>query len=108
MFEHGWFSYIRYDEKRDRPSVSRDLLRRVAGYARPYTGRIVLMLGTIIGISLLTLVPPLLYRDLIDNALPNRDFNRLNLLAIAMIGIPLLNGLIGVLQRFLSASVGEG
>ena len=104
----GWHSYIRYDEKQDRPALSRAMLRRVAGYARPYTGRIALMLGTIIAISLLTLVPPLLYMDLIDNALPNRDFGRLNLLAIGMIGIPLLNGLIGVLQRYLSARIGEG
>ena len=26
----GWWSYIRYDEERDRPEVSRSLVRRVA------------------------------------------------------------------------------
>jgi ATP-binding cassette subfamily B protein len=63
---------------------------------------------TMVVISLLELIPPLLYRDLIDNVLPSRDFARLNLLALGMIGLPLLSGLIGVAQRYFSARVGEG
>lgn len=108
MHSGSWWSYIRYDEKQDRPSVSRALLKRVAAYARPYGRPIGLMLLTIVGIDVLTLIPPLLYRDLIDHALPTRDFGRLNLLALGMIGIPLLSGLIGVGQRYLSARIGEG
>ena len=108
MHSGSWWSYIRYDEKQDRPSVSRALLKRVAAYARPYGRPIGLMLLTIVGVDVLTLIPPLLYRDLIDHALPTRDFGRLNLLALGMIGIPLLSGLIGVGQRYLSARIGEG
>jgi len=104
----GWRAYIRYDEERDRPEVSRTLLRRVAAYARPYWGQAALMIGLIILTSLLNLVPPLLYRDLLDNALPNRDTARLNLLALGVIGIPVLVGLIGVAQRYFGASIGEG
>ncbi len=104
----GWWSYIRYDEEHDRPHVSWALLRRVAGYARPYWGQAALMLGTILVISMMSLIPPLLYRDLIDHAIPARDFRRLNLLALGMVGIPLLNGLVGVGQRYLSARIGEG
>src|SRR5574341_692667 len=51
---------------------------------------------------------PLLLRDLIDHTLPNRDVARLNLLALALIGIPALSGLIGVCERRLNASIGEG
>jgi len=104
----GWFSFIRYDEERDRPQVSRALLRRVAHYARPYWGRAVLMVALIILTSLLELVPPLLYRDLLDNALPNGDTGRLNLLALGVIGIPVAVGLIGVAQRYYGAFIGEG
>ena len=32
----GWWTYIRYNEERDRPKISWALLRRVWGYARPY------------------------------------------------------------------------
>ncbi|MBI4507759.1 MAG: ABC transporter ATP-binding protein [Chloroflexi bacterium] len=66
------------------------------------------MLGTILAITGLSLVPPLLYRALIDLALPARDLALLNLLALGMIAIPILNGLVGVYQRYLSASIGEG
>jgi len=85
-----------------------DLIRRVAQYARPYTTKIILLLGTIVGVSLLSLVPPLLYRSLIDDALPNRNLSLLNLLALGMVAVPTLNGLLGVVQRYWSAQVGEG
>jgi ATP-binding cassette subfamily B protein len=104
----GWWAYIRYDEERDRPEVSGALLRRVTGYARPYAGQAALMIGLIVVTSLLNLIPPLLYRDLLDNALPNRDTVRLNWLALGMIAIPVAVGLIDVAQRFLGASIGEG
>lgn len=104
----NWWSFIRYDEEQDRPEVSPDLLRRVARYARPYWKGVALMLLTILGISLLSLIPPLLLRDLIDRALPERDVLRLNLLALGMILVPLVNGLLGVAQRWAGARVGEG
>jgi ATP-binding cassette subfamily B protein len=104
----GWRGFMRYDESKGQPQVSRQLLGRVLDYARPYRRSLALMLGAISVSSLIGLVPPLLYRDLIDNVLPDRDFARLNLLALGMIGIPVVSGLIGVAQRYLSARVGEG
>jgi ATP-binding cassette subfamily B protein len=104
----NWYSFIRYDEEQDRPEVSRGLLKRVAEYARPYLRWVTLMLVTIFTISVLSLLPPLLIRDLLDNALPNRDFGRLNVLALGMIAVPLINGVIGVAQRYASATIGEG
>jgi ATP-binding cassette subfamily B protein len=104
----NWWSFIRYDEEQDRPHVSRALLRRVADYALPYWRGVVLILATILGISLLSLIPPLLIRDLLDRALPERDFAQLNLLALGMIAVPLVNGLLGVVQRYASSKIGEG
>jgi ATP-binding cassette subfamily B protein len=103
----GWWGMMRADENAH-PHLTKELLWRVASYARPYLFKIVLTLGAILVASLLGLIPPLLYRDLIDHALPQKDFARLNLLALGMIGIPLLDGLIGVGQRWLTARIGEG
>jgi len=108
MHDGGWWSYIRYDEKQDRPHISGAQVKRAAAYGRPYAGRIALILGIILVITLLNLVPPLLTRDLIDRTLPQRNFSRLTLLALGMITVPLLSGLLGVGQRFLSAFIGEG
>ena len=104
----GWRSFMQYDESKSQPQVSRQLLGRVLAYGRPYWRSLALMMAAIGVTSLIGLIPPLLYRDLIDNVLPNRDFARLNWLALGMIGIPVLSGLIGVAQRYLSSRVGEG
>ena len=107
---HGgnWYSFIRYDEDQDRPEVSRGLLRRVGTFARPYWRWVLLILITIVGITLLSLIPPLLIRNLIDVAIPEGNVRLLTLLALGMIAIPIINGLLGVAQRYSSATVGEG
>ncbi|MEJ2750039.1 MAG: ABC transporter transmembrane domain-containing protein, partial [Anaerolineae bacterium] len=104
----GWFAYIRHDEAQDRPAITKDLLVRVWGFARPYQLRIVGLLLTILLISGISLISPLLFRDLIDNAIPNGNRTRLNWLALGMVAIPLLNGVIGVWQRQLNSYIGEG
>ncbi|MFN0071803.1 MAG: ABC transporter ATP-binding protein [Chloroflexota bacterium] len=106
--DRGWWSYLSYDDQRDRPSVNRAVLRRVATYARPYAWRVVVMLATIVAITLLSLVPPLLIRQLIDHALPFGDFAQLHLLALGMVVVPVFSGLLGVWQRYLGSRIGEG
>ncbi len=108
MHGGGWWSYIAHDPSKGKPQVSRELLRRVMAYARPYTGRVILVLLTIVTISLIELIPPLLFRDLIDNVLPTKDYTRLNWLALLLVGVPIISGLISVAQRYFSAQVGEG
>ena len=104
----GWWAYISHDQERERPYITRDLLLRVWTFARPYRLSIVGLLLTILLVTGFSLISPLLYRALIDNAIPNRDVQLLNLLALGMIAIPILNGVVGVLQRKLNAQIGEG
>ncbi|HLT95450.1 MAG TPA: ABC transporter ATP-binding protein [Acidimicrobiia bacterium] len=104
----GWYTYIRYDEDQDRPSVDRALLRRVWSYARPYRGTLLGILVTVLVISGLGVVPPILIRYLIDVAIPNRDLGLLTLLGAGMVLVPLVSALVGVLQRWWSSKAGEG
>jgi len=108
MHRAGWGSYLRYDEEQDRPEVSLALLKRVAAYARPYWTKALLLMALIVATSLLSLIPPLLFRDLLDHALPNHDAARLNRLALGLLALPVATGLIQVAQRYLSSAVGEG
>jgi ATP-binding cassette subfamily B protein len=103
----GWRRYLSYDEE-NRSQIDRALLRRVWAYARPYTRPMLLMLGAIVITSLVELVPPLLYRDLFDNVLPNQDYDRLTVLGLLMLAVPLFNSLVGVGERMLSSRIGEG
>ena len=50
----------------------------------------------------------MLIRTLLDVALPNEDLQLLTLLGIGMVAVPLINAGVGVVQRWLSARVGEG
>ncbi|MBI3740638.1 MAG: ABC transporter ATP-binding protein, partial [Chloroflexi bacterium] len=112
MMTHGhgggaMFTFMRGDDK-SKPNLTRDLVRRVARYGKPYAALIALALGAIFISSLIALIPPLLYRDLIDHVLPQRDADRLTLLALGLVTIPLFDGLIGVGQRWLISRIGEG
>ncbi|MFQ5401066.1 MAG: ABC transporter ATP-binding protein [Anaerolineae bacterium] len=102
----GWFAFLRDDQ--ERPKITRQLLQRVWLFAQPYWLRVLGLLFTILLITGVSLISPLLYRDLLDNAIPNGDTSRLNLLALGMIGIPILSGAIGVWQRHLNSQIGEG
>ena len=104
----GWFAYLRHDEEQDRPQVTRELLQRVWVFARPYSLQITgLLLAILFGIGV-SRISPLLFRALIDDALPNRNVTLLNWLALGLIAIPLIEGVIGVGQRQLNSQIGEG
>src|SRR5450759_841087 len=108
MHGGGWWSYLYHDEKEKPPEIGWPLIRRVANYGRPYARGIAVMLLIIVVTTLLSLIPPLLTRSLIDQVLPQRNFRGLYLLALGMIAIPVVTGVLGVGQRYLSANIGEG
>ena len=78
----GWRALIFQDETKAAPTIDRQLLKRVFQYARPYVGWMTLVLFVILLTSLVQLIPPLLYRDLFDNVIPGKDFNRLLWLSV--------------------------
>jgi ABC-type multidrug transport system fused ATPase/permease subunit len=49
------------------------MLKRALRYARPYHWQIALLLATILLTTSLRLLQPLIFRDLIDTTLPDRD-----------------------------------
>jgi ATP-binding cassette subfamily B protein len=102
----GWFTYMRSGD--EKPQVTRQLLLRVLTYARGYWWHIAGMLVTILLTTGLSLLTPLIFRNMIDVVIPARDVNRLIWLALSLLMIPALTGLINVFQRRLNATVGEG
>ncbi|HTP01879.1 MAG TPA: ABC transporter ATP-binding protein [Anaerolineales bacterium] len=103
---YGWLSYMRSGEQK--PTVTRQLLARVLAYARPYMTQIIGMLVAILLTTGLSLVSPLIFRRMIDTVLPSKDLEQLVLLAFALLLIPMVSGLISVVQRRWNAAVGEG
>ncbi len=91
-----------------KPQVTRKLLERVLSYARPYGGPLAGMLAAILVSTGLTLLTPLIFRRMIDVVIPTGDLHGLVLLALGLLMIPILQGLVGVVQRRWNADVGEG
>lgn len=77
-------------------------------YGRPYRWALIGVLVTIFIISGLTVVPPILIRELVDRAIPQADLGLLTLLGAGMIAVPLVNALVGIAQRWMAAAAGEG
>jgi len=108
MMRGGWFGRIYRNEPDVKPEVSWRLLLRVFAYARPYRWRIAGLLLTILLTAGLGLLNPLIFRAIIDDALPARNVALLNLLALGLVLIPLLSGGVRILQRKLNVAIGEG
>ena len=90
--------------------VNRATLWRAWGFARAYRGRLIAYLGTIALAALIGTLPPLLFKALIDNALPpgHRDPGLVNwLFVIAVVVAVVITGL-NLVNRWLGSAIGEG
>ncbi|MGH9182162.1 MAG: ABC transporter ATP-binding protein, partial [Acidimicrobiales bacterium] len=88
--------------------ISPELVGRVWGFARPYRGKLAALCGVIVTSALLAAVPPLLFKAVIDQAIPDRRFGLLNVLAVSIILVAFAATLGQVLSRWIVARVGEG
>ena len=98
---------------RDPDSVKDAKLERAAAarvwtFAKPYRSQIGGFLVSVVIQSLLGLVPALLFGLIIDRAIPNQDRRLLGIFAAAIVLAALGQGVVGLIERYLSSIVGEG
>ena len=67
-------SYIRSGD--EKPKMTWDLMKRVLAYSAAYRWHLAGMLALILASSGLSLLSPLILRDLIDNTIPSGNVNR--------------------------------
>lgn len=84
------------------------MLKRAWKFARPYHKRIALYSVAIVVAAIVGVLPPLVFRRLIDHAIPDRNFSSINLLVAAALGLALLELAFTLINRWFSASIGEG
>ena len=93
------------------PAVPRErrgeTARRIVGFFRPYRLEVAVVMVMILATSLLGLINPWLLGELIDHAIPEQDFQLLTVLVGLMIVVPIVSGVIGVGQSYLSNDVGQ-
>src|SRR5689334_572822 len=82
-------------------------LRRVTALFRPYTRQVLAVVVLIVAASVISLASPFLLRAVIDDALPHHDLRLLLWAVGGMIAIAGVTSLIGVVQTWLSTTVGQ-
>ena len=89
-------------------TLDRAVARRVLGFAVPYRRMIALFVVAILLGALLSQVPALLFREIIDDAIVNSDRGYVNLLAGLILGAAFATALLAFFERWWSARIGEG
>src|SRR5262245_66142778 len=86
------------------------LVRRVAGLARPYKWMLGGFLATIIVEAVIGLIPPLLIRRIVDDALnpADPDPGLVTTSALLMVVVAIAGGALTLAERWWSARIGEG
>ena len=83
-------------------------MRRAWDFARPYRFHISGFLAAILVSALLGLAPPLLFRSILDTAIPDSDRGLITTLAVVLVAAALGDALFAIVQRWLSSTIGEG
>lgn len=106
----GWGAMrsFRRDQSVTRQTLPKGIVRRVARFARPYRLQLALFLVLIIVSALVAAANPLLLRAIIDQGIGQHRTGLVILLAAVVAGLALLSALLSLVQRWISARIGEG
>jgi ATP-binding cassette subfamily B protein len=85
----------------------RSELRRIGALFSPYRKPLGSVLALIALSAGLSMIPPFLLREILDQAIPERDTGLLTWLVVGMIAIAIATGALGVAQTYLSNIVGQ-
>ncbi len=88
--------------------INRATLRRAWQFAGPYRGLLVGYLAVTILTTVLGVLPPFIFRQFLDSAIPKRNLGQVNLLALAMVAIAVIGMVLSLFARLQGARLGEG
>ena len=84
------------------------MVRRAIGLTRPYRRRLAGFVALIVVTASLGALPPLIIRSIVDSAIPDGNTSLLTRLFLAMLGIAAFMGVLSMVERWLSSTIGEG
>ncbi|HET7651713.1 MAG TPA: ABC transporter ATP-binding protein [Acidimicrobiales bacterium] len=89
-------------------TFDKDVVKRVWRFARPYRAMLFGFLAVIVVDAVVALAPPLLFKRLIDHAIPDRNLSAVNVIGLIIVAVAFVDAGLTVLQRWWSARIGEG
>jgi ATP-binding cassette subfamily B protein len=108
--ENVWHAYrsLTRDSTVKQSKISRGLVRRILGYARPYRALVILFLITMVLASLLSVAQPLLFRRIVDDGISVGDATVVTVTALIIALLAILDAGLGLVGRYFSSRIGEG
>ena len=88
--------------------MKRASLRRAWQFSSAYKWKIIGFLTAIVASALIALAPPLLFRAILDRAIPQQNRGLITTLAIILVVAAIADAGLAITQRWLSSSIGEG
>src|SRR5580698_9744859 len=88
--------------------IKKGTLPRMLTYARKYKGLLVIFLIAVVLDAVVSSVTPLLFRVILDNAIPEKSKGLVILLASVGAGLALFDAVLSLFERRTSAVIGEG
>lgn len=109
MESTAWQSmYTTMHAQQDRRPFSRETVRRIAAFARPHRRRLVVFVVVGVLVAAVTIATPLLAGRVVDAIGAGAALSVVVGLAVVIAVIALAEAGLGLVQRWLSASIGEG
>ena len=102
------FTSLRRDQSVTKQRLTPGTVRRIARYARPYTGQITAFLLLVIAGAVIVIANPLLMKAIIDDGILPRQSGVVAGLAVAIAALALVDAGLTLVQRWFSARIGEG
>lgn len=99
--------FLTEEEKKNRPRITKALLKRIFSYLLPYWPQLLLVLAAIILSSVFGLLPSILTGKIIDEGLIGKNFSMLLRLIGLSFAVLVISNLIGVLESYLNTWVAQ-
>jgi ATP-binding cassette subfamily B protein len=106
----GWslLRSFRRDDGITEQRLPAGIVRRIAGFARPYRHLLAVFLGLIVFDAVLGAANPLILRAIIDKGIQKGNTGLIVDLSLLVAAIAIVDAALSLVQRWVSASIGEG
>ncbi|MBR3760306.1 MAG: ABC transporter ATP-binding protein [Ruminococcus sp.] len=100
-------SFLTEEEKKNRPKVTKGMLKRIFSYLKPYWKQMTIVMIAIVISSVLNLMPSVLTGKIIDEGLIGRSMSKLVLFIVLSLSVTLGANLIGVLESYMNTWIAQ-
>ena len=104
---HHGPGFLTEEEKKNKPQVTKELIKRIFSHLAPYKLRLGAVILCLLVSSVLSLLPSVLTGKIIDDGLIGRNMNALIFFIVLSLAVTLGANLIGVLESWLNSWIAQ-